>query len=209
MVKRDIVDKAELVISFLLKLAILNIFIIDLVNGYWVGAFVAFVVFVFSLVPSLVERNYKIYLPNEFGFFTTLLLYLHYVLGEIKGYYEIYPWYDNLLHYSGSLLIGLVGFFIVYTFYYTKEVKTSPFFVVLFTFIFSLAIGTLWEIVEYSIDVFFAADMQKGLVNTMSDLLMDTLGALLASLLGYLYIKRAKGILFDRIIRRFTHLNKN
>lgn len=47
----------------------------------------------------------------------------------------------------------------------------------------------MWEIFEFAMDSFFGLNLQKsGLVDTMWDLIVDTLGAGLIAWLGYLWI---------------------
>lgn len=61
----------------------------------------------------------------------------------------------------------------------------------------------IWEIYEYSIDYFFHTNMQKfaledgtqligqhALADTMKDLIVDCIGALVFSVIGYIAVKR-------------------
>ncbi|MCK9165562.1 MAG: hypothetical protein M0P45_07035, partial [Candidatus Cloacimonas sp.] len=80
-------------------------------------------------------------------------------------------------------------------------------FMALFSFCFGLMVCTLWEIFEYGVDCIFGVDMQKarnleliygtfdtrlGVKDTMKDLIVDTIGALVVSLIGYFHLKRKK-----------------
>jgi len=58
-------------------------------------------------------------------------------------------------------------------------------------------------------DQLFGLNLQKnGLVDTMWDLIVDTIGALFISILGYLYIRnKRKVLLMDRMIKRFVDKN--
>jgi hypothetical protein len=63
--------------------------------------------------------------------------------------------------------------------------------IAVFAFIFGLAIGAIWEIYKFSMDTLVGTNMQKsGLVDTMSNLIVDMLGAGTASIIGYVYLKR-------------------
>jgi hypothetical protein len=65
-----------------------------------------------------------------------------------------------------------------------------------------LSIGALWEIFEFLMDSLFGLNMQKsGLIDTMWDLIVDALGALVISILGYLYLKGDIKLL-ERLDRR-------
>jgi hypothetical protein len=81
--------------------------------------------------------------------------------------------------------------------------------VALFAFLFAFSLGAVWEIVEFGVDQGFGTNMQKsGLVDTMWDLIVDAVGALVIALLGYLHIKRAVNDSFlERWIARFISAN--
>lgn len=81
-----------------------------------------------------------------------------------------------------------------------------------FSFCFALALGAFWEIFEFVIDGLFGFSMQKnGLIDTMWDLIVDTLGALIAAVSGYLYIRyrrRGAGI-FQHYLNSYLSENKS
>jgi uncharacterized membrane protein YjdF len=91
----------------------------------------------------------------------------------------------------------------------------KPGFVAIFAFMFAVGIGALWEIFEFSMDSLFGMDMQKemrgdpsGLTDTMWDLIVDILGALVISILGYGYVKTARNESFlERWIKAFVKSN--
>ena len=78
-----------------------------------------------------------------------------------------------------------------------------------FTFVFALGLGALWEICEFAMDSIFGLNMQKsGLVDTMWDLIVDTVGALVIALLGFAYLSRARNVSFlERWVTRFIQAN--
>ena len=80
--------------------------------------------------------------------------------------------------------------------------------ITLFAFSFAVAIGSMWEIFEFSMDSVFGLNMQKsGLVDTMWDIIVNAAGALLASVSGYFYIKKGEIFIFDRIMKHFKEDN--
>ena len=57
-------------------------------------------------------------------------------------------------------------------------------------------------------DRFFGLNMQKsGLVDTMGDIIVNDIGALFASLLGYFYLKGGEISFINRIVQRFKKEN--
>jgi len=64
--------------------------------------------------------------------------------------------------------------------------KRFTLFVVIFAFSFTIALGTLWELFEFSADYLFGKDMIKGgLEDTATDLLVKTASAFITSLIYY------------------------
>jgi hypothetical protein len=48
-----------------------------------------------------------------------------------------------------------------------------------------------------------------GLIDTMKDLMLDTIGAFSVSLIGYLYLKNGEFYIFDKFIKKIEVLNPN
>jgi hypothetical protein len=73
---------------------------------------------------------------------------------------------------------------------------------------FSLALGALWEIFEFGLDQMFGFTMQKASnVDTMSDLIVDFLGACVVGFWVYRYLKKDEDGLVKLMIKRFIHYN--
>ena len=161
-------------------------------------------VLVLSFTPTIVSKSYKINLPIEIDLTMTLLLYLHFVLGEYSHFYIKFAWWDILLHWGNSIILGLIGFIFAYALLITSKMETKPILASIFALSFSVFIGVLWEIFEFFMDYFFGFTMQKsGLVDTMTDLMVDVGGALAVSVAGFFYMRKKKEGLFSRIIKRF------
>jgi uncharacterized membrane protein YjdF len=120
------------------------------------------------------------------------------------------------LHASSGLLLGIVGFLLIYVLNENErvDVHMRPRFVALFAFLFAVAVGAIWEIFEFSMDSAFGTTMQKpmlgdasGLTDTMWDLGVDTVGAFLISALGWWYMKRKTRSFIEVWIRRFIDRN--
>ena len=142
-----------------------------------------------------------------------------------------------MLHIVSGGILGLIGFLLVYLMNKTAkehELKLSPKFVALFTFTFALAAGVIWEIFEFLVDVTLNTNMQRwadipaqpligrleqgiGLLDTMGDLIIDTIGGLVAAVAGYIYLKEKEenkkisrfiGRIFQDLID-FAHMKKS
>lgn len=204
----DAVTKVGIIVSYAIKISLVAAVIREIYLGSWSLLFVSLLALFLTFLPAIIEKNYEILLPVEFELAITLFVYASLVLGEKRGYYERFPWWDLFLHGLSGLLIGLVGFLLVYVMYVHKRVKISPLFVAVFTFSFAVAIGTIWEIYEFFMDGVFGLNMQKsGLVDTMWDLIIDCGGALVAALGGYFYVKGGDSLVINRLLKKFFAAN--
>lgn len=202
------VDKIQLVIAGLLQLTILVLIVALLIEKLWLGVFTGVIVFALTFVPSILERQLSVHLPIEFTLITCLFLYASFGLGEHRDFYGRFWWWDLMLHSLSALTIGIIGFLMVYVFYMTHRVQIAPIYVAIITLCLSVTTGTLWEIFEFSMDWFFQFNMQKsGLVDTMTDLIVNAVGGLIAAILGFLYVKNGDSLIVDRMVRSIVLKN--
>lgn len=198
-------------------LVILGIELVAVIyEGHWIHAFLIVAISLVTLFPILLGRQYQIHIPAEFQILTVLFVFSALFLGEIRDYYGRLWWWDMALHASSGLMLGIFGFLLAYILNKEPLVKMSlrPSFVALFAFMFAVTIGTLWEIFEFTMDKVFGTNMQKpmlgddsGLTDTMSDLVLDVLGALIISLLGWWHMVRGERSFIERWIRKFIDRN--
>jgi VanZ family protein len=130
----------------------------------------------------------------------------------MANFYEIFPWWDTLLHFASGIILGILGFALVYFINKDRNVslRLNPFFICAFSFTFVVTMGVFWEIFEFSVDQFLGMNMQKwqggirlGLIDTMTDLIIDTLGALIVAAVGYIYMRKDKKKFFKSIKESF------
>ena len=201
-------DRIQLVMVLLLQLAIFGLFIGALFEQRWELAFTAIGVLALTFLPAIIERQLRLQLPLEFTLVTCLFLYASFGLGEVQQFYERFWWWDTLLHSFSALVMGLIGFLTAYVFHMTRRIRMAPFHVALVSFGFAVTVGTLWEIFEFIMDVSFGLNMQRGsLTDTMTDLIVDVVGALIAGWFGYHYVKGGDSMVISRLIRRFLAKN--
>lgn len=178
----------------------------------------ALALFLASFVPAFLNKQFRISVPElllriYIGFVTSALLF-----GEIFNFFVYVPWWDSILHLFSGSLIGVVGFSLLNILNNSEdlEFKLSPGFVALFVFCFSLAVGVIWEIIEFTIDGFASSNMQRfknsitgelwfgrqALRDTMEDFILNTIGATFISILGYIDLKRKSGFMKRMALRR-------
>lgn len=183
----------------------------------WFNAVIISGIILITLLPQLLARRFHVVIPAEFQLLTIGFVFASLFLGEVHGYYTRFWWWDIVLHTSSGFLLGIIGFLLVYVLNETEQIqlKMRPGFVAFFAFLFALGTGAVWEIFEFTLDSLFGTDMQKtmlgdssGLTDTMWDLIVDAVGALIISVLGYGYLKAKRDESFlRRWIRKFIKSN--
>src|SRR3989338_1264982 len=216
--KKNVVEKEitkhprRSVLVIILLITLIVAFIGALMQQNWVSMIFILVIAALIFLPTVIGRLSKIDIPVALEIFAVLFIYATLFLGEVKDYYVKYPWWDTLWHTSSGLAFGILGFIILYVIYKSGKIKASTKIVAMFAFAFALAIGALWEIVEYTLDITLGTSMQtvvngSGLADTMKDLIVDSLGALFSSIMGYFYLKRDSGIVVKQVTKEFKKDN--
>ena len=182
----------------------------------WINAFLVIAIMAIILSPAALGRRMRVHIPPEFQVLTIVFVFAALFLGEIQSYYTRIWWWDIALHTSSGLLTGILGFLLVYVLNESEhvDVHMRPRFVALFAFLFAVTAGTLWEIFEFAMDQGFAANMQKsmfgdpsGLTDTMWDMIVNALGALVISVLGWWYMRQRERSFIEAWIRKFIRAN--
>lgn len=204
-----------------LTLALQVILVIGVVAAVWEQQWLASVItsgiILVTLVPLFLSKRFRVFIPPEFVLLAITFIFASVFLGEVHGYYVRFWWWDLVLHAGSGFLLGIIGFLLVYILNEIEDIDVhmKPSFVAFFAFLFAVGIGALWEIFEFSMDSFVGMNMQKemlgdpsGLTDTMWDLIVDTLGALIIAVLGYGYVKTANNESFlERWIDSFIKSN--
>ena len=197
------INRIELVAAGILQFAIALISIGAMWERLWLVAFSGCIVLLLTFSPAIIERQLRIPLPVEFTLLTCIFLFASFALGEVSNFYERIWWWDLALHCSSAMLTGFIGFLAVYVFHMTNRIQVRPFHVAAFTFGFAVTIGTLWEIFEFLMDWFVGTNMQKsGLVDSMTDLIINSFGALAAAITGFFYVRNGDSRLGQRLLQR-------
>lgn len=160
-------------------------------------------------VPFVVKKLFKMQIPTFLCLTFWLFLFCSVFLGEVASFYYIVPHWDDFLHFLSSCMTALLGYMIFAMCFKGKNADFSVTAAVLFALCFSVAIGAIWEIYEFSFDGLLGLNMQKyaledgtqklgrlALLDTMKDIIVDTLGASLTSLFGCLSLKHKKGFVY-------------
>lgn len=202
--------RPEAIVSNIIRSLLVLSIIVSFINRNYINLFTGVVTLFITFLPFFIARKNHINLPPSFQIIILLFIFAANYLGTLKLYYEKFWWWDIMLHTFSGVIFGFIGFLLVYIFNKEEKIDVylSPAFMSLFALCFAVFIGTLWEIFEFSMDTLFGFNMQLGsLVDTMWDLIDDTVGGGVACLYGYAYVKYEKDGLFKKLITKFFKMN--
>jgi hypothetical protein len=193
--KGDTADKIKFWFTIIFRALLIVAIAIAGANGDLINAFFVFLILASTFFPLFVEKKFRVDYPSEFELLILVFIYAALYLGDIHHFYTYFWWWDILLHSLSGMIISIFAFTLVYMMNNkpTVALKMSPIFIVLFTFSFAVAMGVVWEIMEFSMDSIIGTNWQHrdtGVLDTMKDLICDTLSALFTSIVGYFYLTR-------------------
>ncbi len=223
-------DKFYIILTLLIRISLLaaiagSVYEVVIWQTGWITLFVSSLSFLLTFLPYLIQQTYKIRLPGEIQIIIVLFIYAALFLGMAREWYHRFWWWDSLMHGFSGVALGFAGFLILYVLYKSAKLQASFFLIALFSFCFAVALGAIWEIFEFAMDSLFGDDMQRArytieymqehgyedtrfaIYDTMWDMILNSAGAFIASLCGYIYLKKGEIFLFDRLIRKFEQVN--
>lgn len=188
------------------------------VKGDYVLMLAQCILGVFALaLPSILWRRVQLVIPSNMLLFYAIFLYCAIYLGEVRSfYYNVKNW-DTILHTFSGAMLGALGFSFITFLNRTDRVpmNLSPAFVATFAFCFAVTLGVIWEIYEFTADGILHTNMQKfgledgtpfpgrlAVMDTMKDLIVDTIGAAVMSVIGYISLKYQKGWVEKLLLKR-------
>ena len=163
------------------------------------------------VVPPVLIRKWKWVVPKPIAISYYIFLIASVIFGELFHFYYLIPNWDAYLHVFSGGLLAVAGFSVLYL---LGDVQ-KPLVASLFALFFALSAGLVWEIYEFAVDGFLGMNMQKfalkdgtellgrlALMDTMVDLVVDAVGALVVAVAGYFSLKHEKGWVEKWLIRR-------
>lgn len=172
--------------------------VVFVASGQWSNAAYTVIVIILSIAPLVLRRRLHVDVPPEFQLAALGFVVVAVVLGSALGFYARFWWWDIALHATSGFLLGMIGFLAVFLLNGSDHLPTGmrPSFVAVFGFTFAVTLGVFWEIWEFVGDLLVPSlDMQvaaSGVRDTMTDLIVDTVGAAVVATLGYLYVRTGR-----------------
>lgn len=163
--------------------------LVALVRGIGPAVFVTLAALALTFLPGHLATRVGLRLPQSFLATIALFVLASLYLGEVYDFYQRLWWWDLALHMGSAMGFGVLGFLLVFMLFEGDRYAAPPWAIGALSFCLAMTVGTLWEIFEFAMDSLFGFSMMKsGLSDTMGDLIVNAIGAILAALAGVLYL---------------------
>lgn len=151
------------VIYLLLRLSVIIVILDQIRSRDYENIFLCILTLILFMIPSFIEKRIHIDIPDTLEVIILLFIFSAEILGEINAYYLIFPYWDTTLHTLNGFLAAAIGLSLIDILNKNDKfaISLSPVFVALVAFCFSMTIGVVWELFEFSMDRFLGFDMQK------------------------------------------------
>lgn len=169
-------NRSTFIVYVVLRILVIGAGVLSLFRGRYENVFTCILALALFLVPSFFKKKLEIELPNVLEIIILLFIFAAEILGELGCYYVKVPMWDTMLHTVNGFLCAAIGFSLVDILNKNsrEKFKLSPLYLAIAAFCFSMTIGALWEIFEFSMDWFFRTDMQKDfVVHSISSVTLD------------------------------------
>ena len=126
----------------------------------------------------------------------TLILFIAIsILGGTCFDFYRFNHFDDVLHITSGFIGCMVARILFYFSQNETDIPRKRIFFVIYMFMFSMGIASIWELIEFGLDRYLGFDCQAGgLTDTMFDILDCLIGSVIATIYYYFKIRKAENI---------------
>jgi uncharacterized membrane protein YjdF len=177
------------IIDNILRLIVIILIIIKCINGEYSDIGMLLVTFILTFYNWALTNILKINLNNTSRVMIVILIFIAQCLGTTLKFYNSYDNWDLIVHFFSGIVMFMVGYNIISSYNNQHhDVKLNKKLMIIFSILFALSVGSVWEMYEYSVDGILNLDTQRtgqlvgrlAIEDTMTDIFASTLGALLS-----------------------------
>ncbi len=179
-------------IIIIISIISVKIGIIKIVDNNIIRSLISFSVIPVMLLPYTLRKRLKL---NDIIIFIYLIfIFFSHFLGSILSFYELFSYYDKIMHFMSGILTSVLAIFLLISF--KNYNKNNLLFNIIFIISITLAIASLWEFFEYISDSIFNGNAQRVLSTGVSDTMQDMIAAFLGSIFFIIFyiLKRGANI---------------
>lgn len=207
-------ERRERQLTRAMEVGLVGMLLVGLIQGNMgiiVNTLVALAV---TRLPGILQRDFGVPMNAGLTLWITSAVFLHAfgtvgLPGLLPSPYQSIWWYDHLTHALSASVVAAVGYATTHALdIYSAEISFPSEFMVVFIFLFVLAFGVLWEVIEFTIGGlsavlgFGSVLTQYGLSDTMLDLIFDMAGAAIVAVWGGTRLRGVVRVLVARLDAR-------
>ena len=171
-------------------------------SHYFSAAASSMIGFLLTLIPVFLVRKNILAIPPIIQTLYSVFVFCAMFGGDVLNFYNTVSWWDSFLHLTSGALFSAIGYLVFVSINRNADVRNQlhPVTAIMFAVCFALAAGVVWEIYEFAADCLFGMNMQRwqntmsveqwaslqhvsnfsqpGLIDSMKDMILDTMGAI-------------------------------
>lgn len=193
-------ERARTSLSAIIKIILLLSIAYSLYTHLWRILFINILLLILVFIPSITKR-YEIQIPKEIEFLVLFFVIVSFFLGEIRG---------TIIQIFFGITVGFVAFMIMLILFSKSKIKISYLIIILFSISFSVAIGAGVEVLKYYTKIYL--DIPLNMIDyryAIESMGYVAIGSLLASLIGFVYMKGHRSDFMQTIVSKFKKQNPN
>ena len=96
--------KSSFAVYVVLRMLVLAMAILQFFNGDYENVFLCILTLLLLLAPAFIQVQFRIELPSVLEVIVLVFVFSAEILGEISSFYEIFPFWDTVLHTMNGFL---------------------------------------------------------------------------------------------------------
>ena len=146
------------------------------------------------IILIILNKKYKHLFGNLLV--NTLIIFIAIsILGGTCFDFYRFNHFDDVLHITSGFIGCMVAKILFYFSQNETDIPRKRIFFVIYMFMFSMGIASIWELIEFGLDRYLGFDCQAGgLTDTMFDILDCLIGSVIATIYYYFKIRKAENI---------------
>lgn len=146
----------------ILRIIIVILILVKIINLEFEDIGMLVLTFILTFYNWFLKKVFKINLNIYSRILLSLLIFLAQCLGTTLNFYDLYDNWDLIVHF----IFGIVMFIVGYDIFSNLDkrycdIKLNKKIKIIFTILFALSVGSIWEMYEYSVDGILNLDTQR------------------------------------------------
>ena len=105
--KKDV--SAIFIVYFTLRALVIATMILQILNRNYENVFLCALTLILLIMPSLMQITFRVELPTTLEIIILIFIFAAEILGEIREFYLIFPFWDTALHTLNGFLARVPG----------------------------------------------------------------------------------------------------